>query len=155
VGNTVASSARGFGKKPNPKQGTIGPEMHALALSQLRKVSTKSIHVLLIFSFSLALFSADSSGGPPRPRAGIVTCRAQVSASEQPAQAETKSGTSALPQLVQTIPLPHVKGGFDLMAVDLTGRRLFVNAEDNNTTEVIDLAVGRLARTIPGMHEPK
>jgi len=60
-----------------------------------------------------------------------------------------------LPQLVETIPLPHVKGGFDLMAVDLAGRRLFVNAEDNNTTEVIDLAAGKLAHTIAGMHEPK
>ncbi len=60
-----------------------------------------------------------------------------------------------LPQLVETIPLPHVKGGFDLMAVDLAGRRLFVNAEDNNTTEVIDLAAGKLAHTITGMHEPK
>ena len=62
---------------------------------------------------------------------------------------------SALPQLAQTIPLPHVKGGFDLMAIDLAGKRLFLNAEDNNTTEVIDLAAGKLAHTITDMHEPK
>jgi outer membrane protein, heavy metal efflux system len=62
---------------------------------------------------------------------------------------------NGLPQLAQTVALPHVKGGFDLMAVDLAGRRLFLNAEDNNTTEVIDLAGGRLARTITGMQEPK
>lgn len=58
-------------------------------------------------------------------------------------------------RLVQTFPLPAVKGGFDLMAVDLAGHRLFVNAEDNGTTEVIDLTAGKLAHTITGMHEPK
>ena len=58
-------------------------------------------------------------------------------------------------RLVQTVPLPAVKGGFDLMAVDIAGQRLFVNAEDNGTTEVIDLKTGRLAHTITGMHEPK
>jgi len=62
---------------------------------------------------------------------------------------------SGLPQLAQTVALPDVKGGFDLMAVDLAGQRLFLNAEDNNTTEVIDLAGGTLARTITGMQEPK
>jgi len=68
---------------------------------------------------------------------------------------EAQSVVGVLPQLAQTIALPDVKGGFDLMAVDLAGRRLFLNAEDNNTTEVIDLADGKLARTITGMQEPK
>ena len=58
-------------------------------------------------------------------------------------------------RLVQTVPLPAVKGGFDLMAVDVAGHRLFVNAEDNGTTEVIDLQAGKRAHTIGGMHEPK
>ncbi|MEO6788630.1 MAG: hypothetical protein ABI318_21120, partial [Chthoniobacteraceae bacterium] len=58
-------------------------------------------------------------------------------------------------RLVQTVPLPHVKGGFDLMAADIAGQRLFVNAEDNGTTEVIDLKTGKLAHAIAGMHEPK
>jgi hypothetical protein len=66
-----------------------------------------------------------------------------------------QSVVGGLPQLAQTVALPDVKGGFDLMAVDLVGRRLFLNAEDNNTTEVIDLAGGKLARTITGMQEPK
>ena len=66
------------------------------------------------------------------------------------------SETTGLPlQFHQSIPLPHVKGGFDLMAVDMAGQRLFLNAEDNGTTEVIDLKAGRLAHTIAGMHEPK
>ncbi len=62
---------------------------------------------------------------------------------------------SALLKLTQTIPLPHVKGGFDLMAVDVAGRRLFVSAEDNNTVEVIDLAAGKWLRSVSGFKEPK
>lgn len=62
---------------------------------------------------------------------------------------------TALLNLNQTISLPLVKGGFDLMAVDLAGKRLFLNAEDNNTTEVIDLAAGKLAHTITDVTEPK
>jgi WD40 repeat protein len=57
--------------------------------------------------------------------------------------------------LVQTVPLPAVKGGFDLMAADVAGQRLFLNAEDNGTTEIIDLKTGRLVHTIGGMFEPK
>lgn len=55
----------------------------------------------------------------------------------------------------ESVQLPTVKGGFDLMAADVDGRRLFVNAEDNGTTEVIDLRSWRHLRTIGGMHEPK
>lgn len=56
---------------------------------------------------------------------------------------------------IGTIPLPSVKGGFDLMTVDLAGNRLFLDAEDNNTTEVIDLATSSPLHTITGMHQPK
>lgn len=62
---------------------------------------------------------------------------------------------AAMMQLTQTIPLPHVKGGFDLMAIDLASKRLFLNAEDNNTTEVIDLSIGKLVHTITDVTEPK
>jgi hypothetical protein len=58
-------------------------------------------------------------------------------------------------KLAQTIELPHVKGGFDLMAADVPGKRLFVAAEDNNTVEVIDLASGTPLRSIGGLAEPK
>lgn len=74
---------------------------------------------------------------------------------EQSPRKTTEKSATTLLQLTQTIPLPHVKGGFDLMAIDLAGQRLFLNAEDNNTTEVIDLAAGKLAHTLTGMHEPK
>lgn len=56
---------------------------------------------------------------------------------------------------LKSIPLPSVKGGFDLMAADVAGQRLFVDAEDNNTTEVLDLSQNRLVHEITGMHTPK
>lgn len=70
---------------------------------------------------------------------------------------ETKVRVPAPPplDLMQTIPLPGVKGGFDLMAVDVAGKRLFVCAQDNHTLEVIDLAAGKVARSVPGFNEPK
>jgi|GEM_PF-78072 len=60
-----------------------------------------------------------------------------------------------LPRLDSRIGLPAVKGGFDLMAIDTAGRRLFLDAEDNGSTEVVDLAAGRRVYTIGGMTEPK
>lgn len=65
------------------------------------------------------------------------------------------SASSSLLVLNQTISLPNVKGGFDLMAVDLAGKRLFLNAEDNNTTEVIDLGASKVSHTIADVTEPK
>jgi DNA-binding beta-propeller fold protein YncE len=66
------------------------------------------------------------------------------------------SGLAAAPlRLAQTVPLTHVKGGFDLMAADVAGKRLFVAAEDNNTIEVIDLGIGKHLRSISGFKEPK
>ena len=58
-------------------------------------------------------------------------------------------------EIAQTILLPSVEGGFDLMAVDLVGRRLFVAAEDNNTVEVLDLDRGEGVRSVGGIQEPK
>ncbi|MBW3127160.1 YncE family protein [Hymenobacter profundi] len=58
-------------------------------------------------------------------------------------------------QLQHTVPLPHVKGGFDLMALDAAGQRLFVAAEDNHTVEVLDVRSGRALASLPGFNEPK
>jgi DNA-binding beta-propeller fold protein YncE len=54
-----------------------------------------------------------------------------------------------------SIPLPDVRGGFDLMAVDLNRQRLFVSAEDNHTVEVADLKARKAIASIPNMNEPK
>ena len=56
---------------------------------------------------------------------------------------------------IGAVPLPQVKGGFDLMAADINGQRLFLAAQDNNTLEVIDLANKKLLRSVPGFNEPK
>src|SRR2546422_7944898 len=62
------------------------------------------------------------------------------------------SGTSF--KLVNTIPLPGVKGRFDHFAIDTTTHRLFVAALGNNTLEIIDVAVGKRLQTIHGLHKP-
>lgn len=46
-------------------------------------------------------------------------------------------------KLVQTIPLPGVKGRLDHMGVDLEKNGLFVAAVANNSLEVVDLAGGK------------
>ncbi len=58
-------------------------------------------------------------------------------------------------QLVQTIPLPGVKGRFDHFSIDAKGNRLFFAALGNNTVEVIDLAAGKRLHSIPGMSKPQ
>lgn len=57
-------------------------------------------------------------------------------------------------KLQSTIELPNVKGGFDLMAVDIKGHRLFVCAEDNHSLEVINLETGKPVISIPNLDQP-
>ena len=74
---------------------------------------------------------------------------------------EEKPGATPPPKaaplltLERTVSLPNVKGGFDLMALDAAGQRLFVAAEDNHTVEVIDVRAGRALASLPGFNEPK
>lgn len=58
-------------------------------------------------------------------------------------------------KLIQTIPLPEVKGRFDHFALDLAGKRLFVAALGNDTLEVLDLATGKRLHTITGLRKPQ
>jgi hypothetical protein len=58
-------------------------------------------------------------------------------------------------RLVQTIPLPHVEGRIDHLAIDLQGQRLFMAALGNNSVEVVDLRTGRWVRSLTGFHEPQ
>ena len=53
------------------------------------------------------------------------------------------------------IALPGVKGGFDLMAVDAPGQRLFLAAEENGSLEILDLKARTRLKSIGGMDEPK
>src|SRR5258708_1463864 len=58
-------------------------------------------------------------------------------------------------KLVQTIPLPNVKGRLDHMDVDVKGKRLFVAGLENGTFEVVDLQAGKWVRSIPGFKKPQ
>src|SRR5580704_6262434 len=53
-------------------------------------------------------------------------------------------------KLVQTIPMPNVKGRIDHMDVDVKGKRLFVAGLENGSLEVVDLAAGKWSKSIPG-----
>lgn len=63
------------------------------------------------------------------------------------------AGTSL--ELEAAIPMPHVAGRIDHLALDAAGRRLFVAALGNGTLEVIDLARGRREKSLPGFAEPQ
>src|SRR6202795_2405236 len=52
--------------------------------------------------------------------------------------------------LVQTIPMPNVKGRIDHMDVDVKGKRLFVVGLENGSLEVVDLQTGKWLKSIPG-----
>src|SRR5467141_4228304 len=56
----------------------------------------------------------------------------------------------APPRLVQTIPLPNVRGRIDHMDVDVNGKRLFVAGLENGSLEVVDLQAGKWLKSIPG-----
>lgn len=62
--------------------------------------------------------------------------------------------SSAL-SLKASIQLPNVKGGFDLMAIDTIGQRLFLAAEDNHTVEVLDVKNNTRIKSLTGFNEPK
>jgi DNA-binding beta-propeller fold protein YncE len=53
-------------------------------------------------------------------------------------------------RLIQTIPMPNVKGRIDHMDVDVKGKRLFVAGLENGSVEVVDLQAGKWLKSIPG-----
>jgi hypothetical protein len=56
-------------------------------------------------------------------------------------------------RLVQTIPMPNVKGRIDHMDVDVKGQRLFVAGLENGSLEVVDLGAGKWSKSIPGFQK--
>jgi DNA-binding beta-propeller fold protein YncE len=73
----------------------------------------------------------------------LAACSACLAAEREPLVLEEK------------IPLEHVSGRIDHLALDLPQRRLFVAALGNNTVEVVDLAARRVIRTLTGFDEPQ
>jgi len=66
------------------------------------------------------------------------------------AVSQTNAQENAPLRLVQTIPMPNVKGRIDHMDVDVRGKRLFVAGLENGSLEVVDLAAGKWSKSIPG-----
>jgi len=62
----------------------------------------------------------------------------------------TQEGGKHPLRLVQTIPLPNVKGRLDHIHVDVKGKRLFVAGLENGTFEVVDLKAGKWLQSITG-----
>lgn len=58
-------------------------------------------------------------------------------------------------RLVQTIPMPNVKGRIDHMDVDVRGKRLFVAGLENGSLEVVDLKAGKWLKSVPGFQKPQ
>jgi DNA-binding beta-propeller fold protein YncE len=58
-------------------------------------------------------------------------------------------------RLVQTIPMPNVKGRIDHMDVDVKGKRLYVAGLENGSVEVVDLQAGKWLKSIPGFKKPQ
>ncbi len=72
--------------------------------------------------------------------------------------AATAPLAAAGPQLLsdaQVISLPGVERRIDHMALDLSGKRLFVAALGNGTLEVLDVGAGKRIRGIAGLKEPQ
>ena len=57
--------------------------------------------------------------------------------------------------LRRTIALPKVEGRIDHFAIDAEGKRLVVAALGNGSVEVIDLAQGKVVRSLGGLAEPQ
>src|SRR5579862_3598733 len=64
------------------------------------------------------------------------------------------SSAGAILSLVRTTDLPGIEGDLDHLAIDTAGQRLFVAAEDDRSLRVIDLATGKLVRTVKGLKNP-
>jgi YVTN family beta-propeller protein len=58
-------------------------------------------------------------------------------------------------KLETAIPMPDVQGRIDHLAVDVSGRRLFVAALGNDSIEVIDLNKNGRTHTVHGLAEPQ
>jgi len=67
-----------------------------------------------------------------------------------------KAQTAGVPLALEAkIPLGEVSGRIDHLAIDVKRQRLFVAELGNNSLGVIDLAAGKVLRTIAGLSEPQ
>ncbi|MGH9643687.1 MAG: YncE family protein [Terriglobales bacterium] len=57
-------------------------------------------------------------------------------------------------KLIATVSLPELVGDLEFFAVDVSGNRLFLCAEDGKTVEVFNLGTGQRIHTISGFDKP-
>jgi len=66
-----------------------------------------------------------------------------------------RAASQAPLKLVQTIPMPQVKGRIDHLGIDIKRGRLFIAGLGNNTVEVVNFKAGKWVESIPGYHTPQ
>src|ERR1700682_6511501 len=71
-----------------------------------------------------------------------------------PAAGEAQTAGAPL-VLEAKIPLGQVSGRIDHLGIDLKRQRLFVAELANNSLGVVDLAAGKVLRTVTGLSEPQ
>src|ERR1700730_12441565 len=71
-----------------------------------------------------------------------------------PAAGEAQTAVAPL-VLEAKIPLGEVSGRIDHLAIDVKRQRLFVAELGNDALGVVDLAAGKVLRTIAGLKEPQ
>ncbi len=82
--------------------------------------------------------------------------RAILLAASLMAPAIAMAQTAVAPLALETkIPLGEVSGRIDHLGIDLKRQRLFVAELGNDSLGVVDLAAGKVLRTIAGMSEPQ
>src|SRR5258705_12027375 len=70
--------------------------------------------------------------------------------------AAAKAQTAGSPLVLESkIPLGEVSGRIDHLAIDVKRQRLFVAELGSDTLGVVDLAAGKVLRTIAGLKEPQ
>ncbi len=79
----------------------------------------------------------------------LLTCLAVLAISFV-TQAQVRAQGKKPLRLVQTIPMPNVRGRIDHMDVDVKDKRLFVAGLENGSLEVVDLRAGKWLRSVPG-----
>ena len=66
-----------------------------------------------------------------------------------------KAAPPAPLKLIQTIPMPQVKGRIDHLGIDIKRGRLFIAGLGNNTVEVVNFRAGKWVESIPGYKTPQ
>src|SRR5258707_293131 len=90
--------------------------------------------------------------GATAMRRNLLTCLAMLATSfvtHATVQAQEKDPL----RLIQTIPMPNVKGRIDHMDVDVKEKPLFVAGLESGSVEVVDLRAGKWVRSIPGFQK--